>query len=180
MSKKVLIISSTPRANGNSEVLCEAFSKGAKEKGNRVELISLRKQPIDYCIGCYYCAKHEGKCFQKDNLNEILEKVIQADVLVFATPIYFYSITAQLKAFLDRTVARYTQITNKDLYLIATCADTSKQAITGAKTAIDGWLDCVENVRLKGILYGTNLTNVGDAVKEEKILREAYRMGENI
>ncbi|MFR2534634.1 MAG: flavodoxin family protein [Clostridia bacterium] len=117
-----------------------------------------------------YCAKHEGKCFQKDNLNEILEKVIQADVLVFATPIYFYSITAQLKAFLDRTVARYTQITNKDLYLIATCADTSKQAITGAKTAIDGWLDCVENVRLKGILYGTNLTNVGDAVKEEKIL----------
>lgn len=139
--------------------------------------MDLRKEPIAPCIGCYYCISHGGKCFQKDNMNTWLEKVIEADVLVLATPIYFYSVTAQLKAFLDRTVARYTQIKNKDLYVIATCADTSKQAIDGAIVTIQGWLDCVENVQLKGILYGTGLNNVGDAKKKESMIKQAYEMG---
>ena len=87
MSKKVVIISSTPRKNGNSQILCEAFEKGAKETGNDVELISLRENRINYCVGCYGCRK-TGKCVQKDGMNEILDKMLDADVLVFGTPIY--------------------------------------------------------------------------------------------
>lgn len=180
MSKKVCILSSTPRVNGNSQVLCEAFAQGAEASKNIVEQIDLRKEPIAPCIGCYYCTSHEGKCFQKDNMNALLEKVIEADVLVFATPIYFYSVTAQLKAFLDRTVARYTEIENKEVYVIATCADTSKHAIDGAIAPIQGWIDCVENVQLKEILYGTGLTNVGDAKKKKNRIEQAYEMGRSI
>lgn len=178
MGKKVLIISSTPRKNGNSHILCENFKKGAEEMGNEVELISLRENKINYCIGCYSCA-NTGKCFQNDGMNEILEKIISADVLVFATPIYFYDVVGQLKTFIDRIFPKYTEIENKDLYLIATCAEEEKSVISGAINTIEGFLECVENVELKGVLYGTGLHNVGEAEKSEKS-KEAYEMGKNI
>lgn len=178
MSKKVLIISSTPRKNGNSQILCEEFKKGAEEAGNEVELISLRENKIDYCIACYSCKK-TGKCFQNDGMNEILEKMINADVLVFGTPIYYYDVAGQLKAFIDRTLPRYTEIRDKDLYLIATCAAGHKEAISGAINTIQGFLDCVSNVKLKDVVYGTGVYTQGEA-EHSKCLKEAYEMGKNI
>ena len=109
MNKKVVIISSTPRKNGNSQVLCEAFEKGAKETGNEVELIRLRENKINYCVACYGCS-NTGKCVQNDGMNEILEKIVSADVLVLASPIYMYDICGQLKTFIDRIFPKYKEI----------------------------------------------------------------------
>ena len=178
MNKKVVIISATPRVNGNSHVLSEEFKKGAEESGNSVELISLRENKINYCIGCYYCQSN-GKCFQNDGMNEILEKIVEADVLVFATPIYFYDVNGQLKTFIDRIFPKYEKIQNKDLYLIATAGENEKEVVSGAINTIQGFLECVENVSLKGVVYGVGLHGVGEA-KNSPIAQEAYEMGKNI
>ena len=178
MNKKVIIISSTPRKNGNSQILCEAFEKGAKESGNEVELISLRKNKINYCEACYGCRK-TGKCVQKDGMNEILEKMLEADVLVLATPIYMYDVCGQLKTFIDRILPKYTEIKNKDLYFIATCAENDKNAISSAIQTVQGLIDCLEEVELKDVIYGTGLYDVGEAANS-KTYSEAYQLGKNI
>jgi len=176
MSKKVLIISSSPRKGGNSELLCEEFMKGAQAAGRSVEKIDLRDKKIGFCIGCGFCQTHPGKCSQRDDMNELLEKLVSADVLVLATPVYFYSMCAQLKVFIDRVCPRYTEVSNKKLYLIATAADTSKAALDGTIAGFRGFLDCLDDVEEAGILYGTGLHNLGDA-KGKPIMKTAYDMG---
>jgi multimeric flavodoxin WrbA len=113
--RRVLVFSASPRKGGNSDTLCDGFIKGAQNAGNAVEKIRVPERKIGYCLGCYYCKDHEGRCVLNDDMGEILQKIIDADVLVFATPVYFYSMNAQLKTLIDRTVARWTEIANKDL-----------------------------------------------------------------
>lgn len=178
MSKKVVIISSTPRLNGNSQILCEAFKNGAVDAGNEVEFISLRENKINYCTGCYACRKI-GKCVQNDGMNEILEKMLEADVLVFGTPIYMYSVSGQLKTFLDRILPHYKDLKNKDLYYIATCAENDKKAIEGSVTTINGFLECAKGVTLKKVVYGIDLHGVGESANS-KFYNEAYELGKKI
>lgn len=116
MSKKVLVLSGSPRKNGNSDLLCNEFLKGAAESGHEVEKTRVAEKKIGYCRGCYAC-KDTGICAIRDDMAEVLQKMIDADVLVLASPVYFYSIDAQLKAVIDRTVARWTEIRDKELYL---------------------------------------------------------------
>ena len=115
----------------------------------------------------------------KDRLNEILDKVIEADVLVFASPTYYYSISGTLKNFIDRTYAKFTKIKNKDFYYIGSCTDDDKETIDRCVETVKGFIDCVENVNLKGFVYGISLTDVGDA-KYSETYNEAYEMGKNI
>lgn len=176
--KKVLIITSSLRENSNSNVLAERFLKGAKESGNDVELISLKTNRVASCLGCNYCQIH-GECIMKDKLNEILDKVIESDVLVFASPTYYYSISGTLKNFIDRTYAKFTKIKDKDFYYIGSSTDTSKAGIDRCVDTVKGFLDCVENVNLKGIVYGIGLTDAGDA-KYSDSYKEAYEFGKNI
>ena len=107
---------SSLRDNSNSNVLAERFMEGAKESGNEVELISLKTNRIAPCLGCNHCQIH-GECIMKDKLNEILDKLIASDVLAFASPTYYYSISGTLKNFIDRTYAKFAKIKNKDFYL---------------------------------------------------------------
>ena len=93
--KNVLIISTSLRGGSNSELLAKECAKGAEEAGNRVELLSLKGKKIQYCIGCLACIK-TGKCVQRDDAPEIMEKLRRADVLVFATPIYYYEMCGQM------------------------------------------------------------------------------------
>ena len=95
---KITVISSSLRRNGNSEMLADEFIRGAKESGNEVEKITLGGKKINFCIGCLSCQK-TGKCVIKDDCAEINEKIHDADVLVFATPIYYYEMSGQLKRF---------------------------------------------------------------------------------
>ena len=116
MNKKVLILSGSPRKGGNSDLLCGEFARGAREGGNEVEIIRVAAKKIAPCSGCYYCRAYNGECAHKDDMAEVLQKMIDADVIVMASPVYFYSIDAQLKAVIDRTVARWLEVKNKDFY----------------------------------------------------------------
>ena len=122
--KNILIISASPRKGGNSDTLCDRFAQGAKESGHQVEKIRLSEKQIGYCRGCGVC-NSTHKCIQKDDMAALLDKMVEADVIVLATPVYFYSMDGQMKTFIDRTVPRYTEITNKDFYFIMTAADTA-------------------------------------------------------
>lgn len=112
MPKNILIISSSPRKGANSDTLCDQFYVGVLDAGHNVEKIFLKDKNINYCTGCGYCNEHK-KCSQHDDMAEILEKMVKADVIVLATPMYFYTISGQLKTFIDRCCARYTEISNK-------------------------------------------------------------------
>ena len=141
MNKKVLIISSTPRKGGNSDKLCDAFAEGAKEAGNKVEKVRISDLKIGYCTGCYACQK-AGKCAIKDDARKVIDKMMAADVIVLASPVYFYSICAQLKALIDRTVVIYPNLTNKRFYYLLTMADTDRAKFDGPIAALRGFLDC--------------------------------------
>ena len=120
MAKNVLIISATPRKGGNSELLAQAFADGAKDAGNEVEMISLRDKNLLFCKGCLACQK-TGRCVLKDDAAEITGKMQAADVLVFATPIYYYSVSGQMKTMLDRSNPLYnSDYKFRDVYLLST------------------------------------------------------------
>ena len=107
MVKKVLILSGSPRHGGNSDTLCDQFLKGASEAGHDVEKYFISAHNIGFCSACYYCSSHDGVCCKKDDMNALMPKILEADVLVFASPVYMYSVSAQLKAVFDRMVAKY-------------------------------------------------------------------------
>ena len=127
MNKKVLIVSSSPRKHGNSDLLCDEFARGAKDAGNEVEKVFLADKSINYCRGCGIC-NSTHKCVQKDDMAELNDKMVKADVIALASPVYFYTVDAQLKAFIDRCVPRYTEMSDKDFYYILTAADSDKSA----------------------------------------------------
>ena len=176
MSKKVLIISASPRKGGNSDLLCDQFFKGAKEAGHDVEKILLREQQINYCLGCGVC-NNTHSCVQKDGMKDLLEKMVNADVIVLATPVYFYTMDGQLKTLIDRCVPRYTEITNKDFYFILSAADTEKGNLKPAVEGLRGFTrDCLEGTKEKGIIYGVGAWQAGD-IKKLPAYKEAYEMG---
>lgn len=179
MSKKVLVLSGSPRKNGNSDILCDEFIKGAKESKHDVEKIFLGDKNINYCIGCYGCNRNNGVCVHKDDMAEILDKMINADIIVMATPVYFYTMDAQVKTVIDRTVARYMEIKNKDFYFIATAAVNSKLMLERTFDGFIGFLDCLPNAKEKGRIYGTSAWEKGE-IKGTKAMKEAYNMGKYI
>ena len=97
----ILILSGSPRKGGNTELLAEAFAKGATAQ-HHVEMVSVRDYKVNPCLGCNACFKTDGICAQKDDMPMVYEKMRQADMLVIASPVYFYGISAQLKAVIDR------------------------------------------------------------------------------
>ena len=123
MAKKVLILSSSPRRGGNSDTLCDEFMRGAAESNHEVEKIFLRDKTIHYCTGCSTCSLYQKPCPQKDDAAEIIEKMVDADVIVMATPVYFYTISAQMKTLIDRCCGRYTEMNGKEFYFIVTAAE---------------------------------------------------------
>ena len=99
--KKVVVISTSLRPGSNSNMLAEQFAEGAKAAGNKVEFISLRGKEIKFCIGCLSCQK-TGACVIKDDVPAIMENVLNADVVCWATPIYYYEMSGQMKTLIDR------------------------------------------------------------------------------
>ena len=177
--KNVIIISSSPRVGGNSETLAKEFERGAKEAGNSVEFVNLREMNLKYCMACYNC-HNTGKCVHNDGMNELYDKLIKADVLVFATPVYFYSMSGQLKVFFDRLVPCYTKI-KADIYMIASQWDSDTEIMENTFNAIRGATKyCFEDCEEKGLIYGVGLDDRGDALKNQKLLTEAYEMGKNV
>ncbi len=177
--KQVLILSASPRKHGNSDLLCDRFAEGAKENGNKVEKIFLAEKNIGYCRGCGVC-NTTHKCVQKDDMADILNKMVEADVIVFATPVYFYSMDGQMKTLIDRTVPRYTEMTDKDFYFILTAADTDKANLFRTMETFRGFTeDCLEGAREAGIIYGTGAWQIGE-IKNTPAYHQAYEMGKKV
>lgn len=177
--KNVLIISASPRKGGNSDTLCDRFAQGAEKSGHKVEKVFLADKNIRYCRGCGVC-NSTHKCVQKDDMAEILDKMFRADVIVLATPVYFYSMDGQMKTFIDRTVPRYTEISNKDFYFIMTAADTQKANLERTMEAFRGFTeDCLDGSREAGIIYGTGAWQVGE-IQSTPAYVQAYEMGRSI
>ena len=179
MNKKVLILSGSPRKGGNSDLLCDEFLRGAAEAGHEVEKIRVAEKKIGYCTACYFCQKSGGVCTKKDDMAEVLQKLIDADVIVLASPVYFYSIDAQLKTVIDRIVARWTEVKNKEFYYIVTCADEERESQERTLECFRGYADCVEGSVEKGVIYGTGVYQPGE-VKGKAALIQAYEMGKAI
>lgn len=172
-----MIISASPRKNGNSDILCTNFKNGALAAGHNVEKIDLRDKNIGYCIGCYACTKL-GKCFQNDDMNELAKKLENADVIVLATPVYFYSMDAQLKTFIDRTVQNYTKI-RADIYIMATAWDPNTVNLESTVEAVRGFSrDCLEECPEKGVIIAGGVSEKGD-INKTKYPEQAYNMGLN-
>lgn len=179
MSKKILILSGSPRKGGNSDLLCDEFMRGAIDAGNKVEKIRIAEKKIGYCSACYYCQESGGVCAKKDDMAEILQKMIDSDVIVLASPVYFYSIDAQLKTVIDRTVARWTEVKNKELYYIVTSADEEKESQERTLECFRGYADCVEGAKETGVIYGTGVYRPGE-IKNTTAFAEAYEMGKSV
>jgi multimeric flavodoxin WrbA len=178
--KKVLILSGSPRKGGNSDILCDEFARGAREQGNAVEKIFVAEKKIAPCTGCYFCEKHGGRCALNDDMGEVLQKIIDCDVLVLSSPVYFYSVCAQLKAVIDRTVARWTEIANKDLYYIMTSADDESDTMDGTLACFHGFAMCINGYEEKGTLYGRGVHEKGEVRNRPELMQIAYEMGESV
>ena len=177
MSKHILILSGSPRKGGNSDLLCDEFAKGAQEAGHQVEKIRVQEQKIGPCLACYGC-RGTGVCVQKDDMAAILEKIVAADVLVLATPVYFYSMDGQLKTLIDRTLPRYTEIRNKEVWFIATAA-AGKGAMERTIDALRGFTDCLPGAQVKGVIYGSGVYQKGE-IMDTKAFQEAYQLGKKV
>ena len=110
---------------------------------------------------------------------EVLQKMIDADVIVLASPVYFYSIDAQLKAVIDRTVAHWLEVKNKEFYYIVTMADEEKQSADTTLACFRGYADCVEGAVEKGVVIGSGVYEPGK-VKNTPAIEQAYEMGKNV
>ena len=177
---KVLIISTSLRGGSNSEFLARECEKGAKEAGNEVEFISLKQKEIKYCIGCLSCQK-TGKCVIKDDVPEIMEKVKNADIIVFATPIYYYEMSGQMKTLLDRLNPLYpTDYKFRKVYMLATAAEDGDFVFEKAYSGLRGWVDCFEKAELCGLVTGGEIDNPNDAQNHTDAVEHAYKMGKNL
>lgn len=175
---KVLAICASPRKGGNSDVLCAQFLKGAAENGNEVKKINLAGMNISPCVACYGCTKSH-QCVKKDDMAQIQQELIDADIIVLATPVYFYSMDAQMKIMIDRCLPRYREIKNKDFYYIITAADPEHSAADETIAGLRGYLRCLPGANEKGILYGTGTWNKGDVYRHPSF-EKAYAMGKTI
>lgn len=176
--KNILIISSSPRRNGNSQLLCNQFKKGAEDKGYHVDMIRIMDQNIGFCRACDGCMRNGGTCILRDDMANILNLYQKADVLVLATPVYFYGISAQMKTFIDRTYPIWQHLGKKDVYYIIS-AGLGEDIVERALGDLDGFVEHLEKYEIKGRLYATNVMDAG-LVKDQEIYKQAYEMANSI
>ena len=178
--KKVLIISTSLRTNSNSDILARECEKCATDAGLDTEYVSLKGKDIKYCIGCLSCQK-TGKCVLKDDVADIMAKVKEAEVIVYATPIYYYVMCGQMKTLLDRLNPLYSSDYNfRDIYMIATAADDGDATFDKAYSGLQGWVDCFDKARLKGKVVAGGVDEAGSVNNFVDIKNKAYELGKNL
>lgn len=177
--KNVLVISTSPRKGGNSESLALEFAKGAEEAGNKVETVFFREKNIGFCKGCLACTK-TNRCVIKDDAAELVEKMLAADVIAFATPIYYYEMSGQMKTLLDRGNPMYSaDYAFRDIYLLSAAAEEVENVPKRAVSGLEGWIECFPKAHLAGTVFAGGVNAVGD-IKGHSALKEAYEMGKAI
>lgn len=178
MSNIIIFVGSV-RKNGNTARLAQSFAESAA-KNNNVEIISVADYNVNPCIGCNSCFTREGnKCFQNDDMMQIYEKLRNADIVVIASPVYFYGISAQLKAIVDRlhTPMRNTfHIKELGLLLVgaAELPNLFEPVIMQYQMVLDFFkLESIGTVFVRGV------KDIGD-IENNPALKEAYELGDSI
>ena len=180
MNKKVLILSTSLRQNSNSDLLARQFARGAQESGNRVETVSLRGKSIGFCVGCMACLRN-GRCAIQDDAGPIVEKMRVADVICFATPVYYYEMAGQMKTLLDRANSLYSaDCAFRDIYLLTASAEAEDSASDGPVHGLNGWIACYPKCKLSGVVRGGGANDPGEMEKLTGKLAEAYQMGKTV
>lgn len=176
---KIIVLVGSMRKGGNTDLIAQSFAKGAGEN-NEVEIISVADYKVNPCIGCNSCFTREGNnCFQDDDMKIIYEKLKSADMLVIASPVYFYGISAQLKAIIDRL---HTPMRNsfhiKKLALLLVGAASLPELFDSIKIQYQLVLNYfkLENA---GMVLVRGVNNIGD-IKNTDALSEAYNLGKSI
>ena len=178
MNKKVLVISTSLRPDSNSGLLAGQFARGAREAGHDVELLSLRGRDLRFCSGCMACLK-APRCVIQDDANAIVEKMGAAEVLCFATPVYYYEMSGQMKTLLDRANPLYSaDYRFRDIYLLTASAEEEDSASDGPVNGLKGWIACFEQARLAGVVRGGGANDPGEMPPEK--LEAAYEMGKHV
>ena len=177
--KRVIVISTSLRHGSNSDMLADKFIEGAKVAGNDVEKISLVGKNIQFCKGCLGCQKL-GRCVINDDVNAIMEKVLKAEVVVWATPIYYYEMSGQMKTLIDRMNAMYElDYQFRNVYLLTTAAEDEEQTPKRAETGLTGWIDCYPKSKLAGTLFCGGVNDAREIEGNPK-LQAAFELGKSI
>jgi len=151
--------------------------RGAREAGHDVEKIRLAEKDINYCTGCCSCIGNQGACVQQDDMNDMLQKILAADAIVLATPVYFRSMNGQIKTFLDRVCPIYTMIRNKEIYYVIAAAGGSLP-VESTVESFRVFTGCLSNIKEKGVVSITGVWDAG-GVKGSRAMSQAYSMGKN-
>lgn len=179
MGKRVLIISTSPRKGGNSDTLAEEFAKGAREAGHQVEKISLSGKTVNFCRGCLACLQSK-RCVIHDDADVIAQKMLTADVIAFATPIYYYEMSGQMKTMLDRANPLYSaDYAFRDIYFLSTAAEDGEGVDSRAVQGLEGWISCFAKARLAGTVFGGG-ADAADTIQGNPAMLPAYEMGKQI
>ncbi len=174
---KVLVITTSLRAESNSDILAQRLIAGAEDAGHEVEHISLKGKNVKFCIGCLTCQKTQ-QCVLKDDAVEIAEKARNADTLVFVTPIYYYEMSGQMKTLLDRLNPLYpSDYRFRKVYMLATAAEDEAYVPEKAVSGLQGWVDCFGKAELAGSLFCGGINDMGEAAGRNEKLEEAYAFG---
>lgn len=151
---------------------------GAKDSGNEVVEIFINDKNINYCKACAYCERHKGECSQHDDMAEIISEILKSDVVVFSSPVYFYSISGQIKILIDRLVTIYRQITNKEIYYIFAAGDKTPN-FKIVELCMCGLVSCFAGSKVMGMIQAGGVRKKGEVSYTEH-LQEAYKMGAEV
>lgn len=178
-NKSVLIISGSPRKGGNTDLLCDAFARGAEEVGGRVEKVFLADYRIDYFSEADEQRVGNRVNEAEDDVPMLVDKMVQADVIVLASPVYYMNITGQLKTFIDRTFGRYREMKDKEFFYLTACADPEESTADWAINGFRGFVMCLPNPTERGMVKAIGMGRKG-AVKGSRYEDEAYNLGKHI
>lgn len=181
MSKKAAVFMGSPRKAGNTNLLVDAFVKGAEESGHQVEKVFLKDKDIHDCIDCGACQGNGGLCVQKDDMQEIYGQMKTADVIVLASPVYFYTWTSLMKRMIDRSFAVEAELKNKTWYLLSAGAAPDESFMSVMIDSFEKYVECFrtgEN-RIGGYVFACGTNGPKDAAGSEAEKR-AFEMGKNI
>lgn len=176
---KIVVLQGSPNRNGSTSILVQAFQKGAEEAGHTVEVIEVAYAGVHPCTGCVACG-YEGPCVQKDGMERIRKELLSADMIVFATPLYYYGMTAQLKTVIDRFCAFNFSLNSRHLksafLTVAWNADDwTFEALTAHYKTLVRYLNFQDQGMILGYGCGTPSMTSGSQYPEE-----AYQLGRKL
>ena len=176
---KIVVLQGSPNKKGSTHILADCFRQGAEAAGHTVEMIDAAHANIHPCTGCVHCG-YEGPCVQKDDVEEIRKKILEADMLVFATPLYYYGMSAQLKILIDRFCAFNSSIQRKGM----------KSALLTVAWNSDSWTFEALEAHYKTLVRYLNLTDMGmvlgygcgtpSMTEHSKYPQQAYQLGNRL